>query len=147
MEAARLVAWEAAYLYDQGEDASKAAVLAKQYADKAVLEVTDSAVQILGGHGYIREHPVELWLRNGRGFASLGWDGGGVARRRTAGRRIDIVPFPPDNRSNRMAIEFKTPEAIEKQLRQVNIVAENVMRPESRVWMISNTSGRSSLST
>lgn len=32
-----------------------------------------------------------------------------------------------------MAIEFKTPEAIEKQLRQVNIVAENVMRPESRI--------------
>ncbi len=73
LEAARLVTWEAAYLYDQGEDASKAAVLAKQYADKAVLEVTDSAVQILGGHGYIREHPVELWLRNGRGFAA--WDG------------------------------------------------------------------------
>ena len=32
-----------------------------------------------------------------------------------------------------MAIEFKTPEIIEKQLRQVHIVAENVMRPESRV--------------
>jgi alkylation response protein AidB-like acyl-CoA dehydrogenase len=73
IEAARLVAWEAAYLYDQGEDATKSAVLAKQYADKAVLEVTDSAVQILGGHGYIREHPVELWMRNGRGFAT--WDG------------------------------------------------------------------------
>lgn len=73
IEAARLVAWEAAYFYDQGEDASKSAVLAKQYADKAVLEVTDSAVQILGGHGYIREHPVELWMRNGRGFAT--WDG------------------------------------------------------------------------
>jgi len=38
-----------------------------------VLEVTDSAVQVLGGHGYVREHPVELWLRNGRGFAT--WDG------------------------------------------------------------------------
>ncbi len=47
--------------------------LAKQYADKMVLEVTDGAVQVLGGHGYIREHPVELWLRNGRGFAA--WDG------------------------------------------------------------------------
>ena len=33
--------------------------------------VTDRAVQILGGHGYIREHPVELWLRNGRGFATF----------------------------------------------------------------------------
>jgi len=30
--------------------------------------VTDRAVQILGGHGYIREHPVEMWMRNGRSF-------------------------------------------------------------------------------
>jgi alkylation response protein AidB-like acyl-CoA dehydrogenase len=33
--------------------------------------VTDRAVQILGGHGYIREHPVELWMRNGRGISML----------------------------------------------------------------------------
>jgi alkylation response protein AidB-like acyl-CoA dehydrogenase len=33
--------------------------------------VTDRGVQILGGHGYIREHPVEMWMRNGRGFAML----------------------------------------------------------------------------
>jgi alkylation response protein AidB-like acyl-CoA dehydrogenase len=31
--------------------------------------VTDRAVQYLGGHGYIREHPVERWMRNGRGLA------------------------------------------------------------------------------
>lgn len=73
IEAARLMVWEAAYKYDAGEDATKAAGLAKQYADKMVLEVTDAAVQVLGGHGYVRDHPVELWLRNGRGFAA--WDG------------------------------------------------------------------------
>ena len=73
IEAARLMVWEAAYKLDNREDATKAAVLAKQYADKMVLETTDSAVQVLGGHGYVREHPVELWLRNGRGFAA--WDG------------------------------------------------------------------------
>lgn len=73
IEATRLMVWEAAYRYDAKEDATKAALLAKQYADKMVLEVTDSAVQILGGHGYVRDHPVELWLRNGRGFAT--WDG------------------------------------------------------------------------
>ena len=32
------------------------------------LKVTDNAVQVLGGHGYIRDHMVELWMRNGRGF-------------------------------------------------------------------------------
>ena len=51
--------------------AGASAYLAKQYADKMVLEVTDGAVQVLGGHGYVRDHPVELWLRNGRGFATL----------------------------------------------------------------------------
>lgn len=71
IEGARLMVWEAAYKYDTGEDASKAAFLAKNYADKMVLEVTDGAVQVLGGHGYIREHPVELWLRNGRGFVTM----------------------------------------------------------------------------
>lgn len=73
IESTRLMVWEAAYKFDHKEDASRAAYLAKQYADKMVLEVTDRAVQILGGHGYIREHPVELWLRNGRGFVT--WDG------------------------------------------------------------------------
>ncbi len=77
IESARLIVWEAAYKLDNNEDASKAAYLAKQYADKMVLEVTDSAVQILGGHGYIREYPVELWLRNGRGFVA--WDGMAMA--------------------------------------------------------------------
>ncbi len=71
IEGARLMLWEAASKYDNGEDASRAAYLAKSYADKMVLEVTDSAVQVLGGHGYVRDHPVELWLRNGRGFATL----------------------------------------------------------------------------
>jgi alkylation response protein AidB-like acyl-CoA dehydrogenase len=73
IEGARLLVWEAAAHVDRGEDGTKAAVLAKQYADKMVLETTDGAVQVLGGHGYVRDHPVELWLRNGRGFAT--WEG------------------------------------------------------------------------
>jgi alkylation response protein AidB-like acyl-CoA dehydrogenase len=71
VDAARMMAWEAAWKLDQGEDATREAYLAKQYADKAVLFVTDSAVQTLGGHGFIREHPVERWLRNGRGFTTF----------------------------------------------------------------------------
>ncbi|MBK8796979.1 acyl-CoA dehydrogenase family protein [Caldilinea sp.] len=77
IEGTRLMVWEAAYKFDAGEDAAKAALLAKIYADKMVLDVTDGAVQVLGGHGYIREHPVELWLRNGRGFVTM--DGAVVA--------------------------------------------------------------------
>jgi alkylation response protein AidB-like acyl-CoA dehydrogenase len=71
VDATRLMVWEAAWKLDQGQDATKEAYLAKQYADKAALFVTDCAVQTLGGHGYIREHPVERWLRNGRGFVTF----------------------------------------------------------------------------
>jgi alkylation response protein AidB-like acyl-CoA dehydrogenase len=68
IDAARLMVWEAAWKLDRGEDATREAHLAKDFTDRMVLEVTDGAVQILGGHGYIRDYPVELWLRNGRGF-------------------------------------------------------------------------------
>jgi len=68
VDAARLMTWEAAWKLDQGQDVTREAYLAKQYADKAVLEVTDRAVQVLGGYGFIREYPAERWLRNGRGF-------------------------------------------------------------------------------
>jgi acyl-CoA dehydrogenase len=71
IDASRLLAWEAAWKLDRGEDATREAYLAKNYAANMVLKVTDNAVQILGGHGYIREHPVEMWLRNGRGFATF----------------------------------------------------------------------------
>ncbi len=71
IDATRLLAWEAAWKIDRGEEATREAVLAKQYAANMVLKVTDNALQVLGGHGYIREHPVELWLRNGRGFATF----------------------------------------------------------------------------
>ncbi|MFL5804985.1 MAG: acyl-CoA dehydrogenase family protein [Roseiflexaceae bacterium] len=70
VEATRAMAWEAAWTLDQGKDATQAAALAKHYAHEAALFVTDRAVQVLGGHGYIREHPVERWLREARGFAA-----------------------------------------------------------------------------
>jgi len=71
-EAIRLRTWEAAWKLDQGhEDAANEAYLAYTGAVDMAMMVTDRAVQILGGHGYIREHPVEMWMRNGRGFATF----------------------------------------------------------------------------
>ncbi len=72
IEAMRLLTWEAAWLLDNGkEEAFKQAYLAFTGAADMAMMVTDRGVQILGGHGYIREHPVEMWMRNGRGFAML----------------------------------------------------------------------------
>ena len=70
IEAMRLLTWEAAWKLDQSTaDAFTEAYLASTGAADMAMTVTDRAVQILGGHGYIREHPVEMWMRNGRGFA------------------------------------------------------------------------------
>lgn len=72
IEAIRVLTWEAAWMLDTGkEDAYKEAYLAYSGAADMAMMVTDRAVQILGGHGYIREHPVEKWMREGRGFATF----------------------------------------------------------------------------
>jgi acyl-CoA dehydrogenase len=71
VEAMRLLTWEAASWLDKGNDALKESSQARHYAACAALMVADSAVQILGGHGYIREHPVEMWLRNARSFGVM----------------------------------------------------------------------------
>jgi acyl-CoA dehydrogenase len=70
IEGMRLLTWEAAWKLDSNkEDAYIDAYFASTGAADMAMTVTDRAVQILGGHGYIREHPVEMWMRNGRGFA------------------------------------------------------------------------------
>jgi len=69
IDAARLLTWEAAWKIDRAEDATRESCMAKNYAANMALKVTDNAVQVLGGHGYIRDHLVELFLRNGRGFS------------------------------------------------------------------------------
>lgn len=71
VDAMRLLAWEAAWRIDKGLPATREAYLARQYAADQVLKIADNALQVLGGHGYIRDHLVELCLRDARGFASL----------------------------------------------------------------------------
>ncbi|MFH1089991.1 MAG: acyl-CoA dehydrogenase family protein [Pseudomonadota bacterium] len=71
IEAMRLLTWKAAWRLDRGQDATREAALARMYCADEAMKITDYGVQILGGHGYIREHPVEMWFRNGRAFAVL----------------------------------------------------------------------------
>ncbi len=67
----RLLAWRTAWRLDKDQDATRDASLAKMYCADQTMKVADYGVQILGGHGYIREHPVEMWFRDGRAFSSL----------------------------------------------------------------------------
>jgi len=69
IDGARLLAWEAASELDRGNDATRAAALAIHQVRRVALEVADGAVQVFGGHGYVREYLPELLLRNARGFA------------------------------------------------------------------------------
>ncbi len=71
IDSARLLVWEAAWQADQDKDLMQAGAHLRHYTSKMALFATDSGVQVLGGHGYIREHPAERWLRNARGFSTF----------------------------------------------------------------------------
>lgn len=71
VDAMRLMTWKAASALEAGRDAKRESYLAKLYAGEMTMKITDYGVQILGGHGYIRENPVERYYRNGRGIAIL----------------------------------------------------------------------------
>ncbi|MER3447047.1 MAG: hypothetical protein C4291_09480 [Candidatus Dadabacteria bacterium] len=65
LDAARWTLWQAAWAFDSGkEEASALAEKAILQANKMGSRVTSDAVQILGGHGFIQDHPVEKWMRD-----------------------------------------------------------------------------------
>jgi alkylation response protein AidB-like acyl-CoA dehydrogenase len=68
IDAARMMVWKAAWDLDNGKDATEDAYLAKNFAADMARAMADRAVQILGGYGYTRDFPAELWLRNACGF-------------------------------------------------------------------------------
>jgi alkylation response protein AidB-like acyl-CoA dehydrogenase len=66
IDAARLLVYRAAYLQDQGQPFIKEASMAKVYAAETSSFVTNKAVQIFGGYGYIKEYPLERYLRDAK---------------------------------------------------------------------------------
>jgi alkylation response protein AidB-like acyl-CoA dehydrogenase len=65
-EAARLLAWRAAALADAGKQHTLESSIAKLYASEVAVRAANSAVQVLGGYGYIDEYPVGKYLRDAR---------------------------------------------------------------------------------
>ncbi len=63
-EASRLLVYEAAYKLDQQQQAGMYASMAKCFATDTAMEVTTNAVQVLGGAGYVRDYPVERYMRD-----------------------------------------------------------------------------------
>lgn len=68
IEAARLLVWRACAAVDAGEDAGLLGSYAKAFAADMAMSVTTDAVQVLGGAGIMRDHPVEKWLRDAKVF-------------------------------------------------------------------------------
>ncbi|MFT5576188.1 MAG: alkylation response protein AidB-like acyl-CoA dehydrogenase [Bermanella sp.] len=64
LEGLRLMVYRAASLAEQGLDCSRMAYLVHRQAIKVGMKTGTDGVQLLGGHGFIREYPVELWYRN-----------------------------------------------------------------------------------
>jgi acyl-CoA dehydrogenase len=67
IDAARLLVWRAAWMarqqrpFDAGEGS-----MAKVFAGETAVRVTEEAIQILGGFGYVRDNPVERWHRDSK---------------------------------------------------------------------------------
>jgi alkylation response protein AidB-like acyl-CoA dehydrogenase len=60
----RLTVYRAASRADQGKDFSREAALARRLAAAKGMRIGSDGVQLLGGHGYVKEHPVERWYRD-----------------------------------------------------------------------------------
>lgn len=65
-ETMRWMVWKAASELEHGRDAARETVLAETIVDRYGMKTADDGLQVFGGHGYIRDLPLEMWLRNMR---------------------------------------------------------------------------------
>ncbi len=64
LEGIRLATYRAAALADEGKDFAREAALVRQLTAKYGMQIGSDSVQMLGGHGYTQEYPVERWYRD-----------------------------------------------------------------------------------
>jgi alkylation response protein AidB-like acyl-CoA dehydrogenase len=68
IQAARLLAYEAAWKFDQGQDIVMEAAMAKLFAEQVVTRVSEMALRIHGGIGYTSAYPMERHFRDTRSY-------------------------------------------------------------------------------
>jgi acyl-CoA dehydrogenase len=92
IDAARLLVWRAAWMgrnnrpFHAGEGS-----MSKLKAGEVAVAVTERAVQILGGAGYLREHPVERWYRDAKIYTIF--EGTSEIQRLVISRAISGMPI------------------------------------------------------
>jgi len=65
-EAMRWMTWKAAWALEAGQPVTQLAQLAYTYASQQIVVIADNGLQAMGGHGFTKGHPMELWYRNAR---------------------------------------------------------------------------------
>lgn len=92
VETARMLIWDAAWRLDAGEEADEACATAYIEAIEQAMFVTPNGVQILGGHGFMQDYPVEKFMREAR---TLGLFFGGIdSAREDAGNELVACEGP-----------------------------------------------------
>jgi alkylation response protein AidB-like acyl-CoA dehydrogenase len=93
IDAARLLVWRAAWMgrngvpFEAGEGS-----MSKLYAGETAVDVTEKAIQVLGGNGYTREFPVERWHRDAKIYTIF--EGTSEIQRLIISRAISGVQIP-----------------------------------------------------
>ena len=64
LEGMRLVTYKAASRAEQGLDFAREVALARRLSTEYGMKIGTDGVQLLGGHGFVKEHPVERWYRD-----------------------------------------------------------------------------------
>ena len=91
VDSARLMVWRAAWMGGAGVPYSQAeGSMAKCFASDMAMKVTVDAVQVLGGQGYMRDHPVEKWVRDAKIFQIF--EGTNQIQRMVIGRALEALP-------------------------------------------------------
>jgi acyl-CoA dehydrogenase len=93
IDAARLLVWRAAWMgrngvpFKQGEGS-----MSKLKASEVAVKATEEAIQILGGAGYVKDHPVEQWHRDSKIYTIF--EGTSEIQRLVVARAISGVHIP-----------------------------------------------------
>ena len=64
LEGMRLATYRAASRADQGKDFAHPAAIARHLCSEKGMQIGSDGLQMLGGHGFVKEHPVERWYRD-----------------------------------------------------------------------------------
>jgi alkylation response protein AidB-like acyl-CoA dehydrogenase len=71
LQAMRLLTWKAASRAAAGKDFSREVALARKLCSDKGMQIGLDGVQLLGGHGFVKEHPVERWYRDLRAISII----------------------------------------------------------------------------